>query len=736
MLKKIVLIASAAIMSAGATLAQQPCSTDEHYHELIKKYPELKVYEEQFNAQINDKYARKTAGLSDTTIYDIPLVVHVVHDYGPEFVSDDAIYEAVSYWATVYMKENADTVDVINPFKKYIGNPHMRLHLATKDPNGKATKGVVRHMSYLTGKADDQAKYESWPNNQYINVWLIKAFASPGAAAYAYYPSTAAGMPFYDGVISLYSYLNVQKTIPHELGHVLNLAHVWGSTNNAAVACGDDGVDDTPPTMGHSGTGCSSAALFDVTCAAGYERTYRSVLTGLMDSVVNYPDTVNSQNIMDYTYCEKMFTKGQVVRMQTALTSAVAGRSNLITPANLAATGALAPWKDIPPVAEFIVNKATGAGVTTDARNYFMTFNNIGSFVFKNFSWNDTISSVLWKFSNGATNPTSTSATIVSNQFTQPGWVTATLIANSNAGSDTLVDTHAVYAADTTAIKSDTFYQAFSSPAAVENWPMFNYYKNQFKWEFYNGAGLNDNTCIRYRSYDTSSRIFGLATGDYDDIYTPAFDLRNMNDGIYLNFFTSCAATSRGVSRWDDQTGDSMQVDVSTSGGVRWTKLAAFKTSDLVNNGTINTEFKPTAAGQWKPRAVSIPAAYRTGNTFFRIRYYPGNKGNNLYLDNMYIHPFPAGVKEAMAANAGSFNIFPNPTTNGCTLVFNTGTTGEVNYCVKDLTGKVIYQQSKTYGANSVQQESLGKEATPSAGMYFVTVTVDGVNTTQKLVVY
>ena len=107
-----------------------------------------------------------------------------------------------------------------------------------------------------------------------------------------------------------------------------------------------------------------------------------------------------------------------------------------------------------------------------------------------------------------------------------------------------------------------------------------------------------------------------------------------------------------------------------------------------------------------------------------------------MYIDNMYIYAFPAGVKEAMAANNSSFNIFPNPTASGCTLVFNTGNTGIVNYCIKDLTGKVLYNQNRTYTANSVQQEILSKELTPSAGMYFVTVTVDGANTTQKLVVY
>ena len=719
----------------------QPCGADEHYQKMLVKYPQLAEYEKQFEDQLGRRMAERTTAAVDTAIYDVPVVIHVIHDYGGENLPDTVLYDAAAYWTVVYMKENADTADVIPTFVPYVGKPGMRLHLATKDPNGNPTKGIVRFNSYLTATADDEAKFDQWPQNKYVNIWFINTFGPDlsGVAAYAYFPSESVFEPYYDGIICLSSYVSVSdvsvaKTIPHEMGHVMNLYHPWGNTNNPGVACGGtDHVDDTPPTKGHNPSGCTPAALYDTACATGYMVTYTSS-DGTMDSVVNYPDTANSQNIMDYTYCSKMFTKGQAARMRTALTSSTAGRNNLYTAANLAATGALAPMPDLPPVADFIMNRGTGP--TSDLRAYFLTFNNSSSFVFRNASWNDTISSVEWDFSNGAVSPTSTSMTTVTNQFSIPGWVTVSLTATSNAGSNTLVNTQAVYVADTTTVGGMGYYQNFSNTADLANWPMFNYYNNQFKWQVYNGAGIGDNSCIRYRSYDSSDRITGNAVGDHDDFYTPAFNLANNPDNLYLNFFTTAAYTNHNIPSGTTLVNDSLEVDVSTNGGGTWLKIGGYGGSRLTNNGNYGIEFVPNSATTWIPRAISVPSSYRGAQTFFRFRYRPGNTGNDMYLDNVYFDGFPAGIKEAITASPNTFNIFPNPTSSGFSMVFKTGNTGAISYSIKDLTGKLVYENTKTFAANSIQQESVSRSVIPAAGMYFVTVTVEGVNMTQKLVVY
>lgn len=739
----IVLTAVFCLAKGGNAQEMKPCMTDEKYWETVKKYPQILDYEKQFEEQISAAYTHGLPGVAakttlspfDTTTFDVPLVVHIVHDYGNEYLPDNEVYEAVKYWAVVFLAQNSDTAGVIDPFKKYIGNPRMRLHLATIDPNGNPTKGVVHDRSYLTGNADDQAKYSAWPNNKYINLWFINTFgaASTGAAAYAYYPSSASFMPYYDGVIGLYTYINYAKAIPHELGHVLNLQHTWGNTNAPDVACGDDQVWDTPPTRGHNPVGCTPSAIYDVTCATGYTRTYTSI-SGIADSVVDFPDTTNAQNIMDYTYCQQMFSKGQCDRMRNALTASTAGRNNLITAANLAATGALAPMPDLPPVADFSIERATGSGIITDPRTVFLTPASGGSFNFRNRSWNDTISGVNWTFSNGATTPTSTSMISQLNRFSTTGWVTVTLSATSNAGTTTITNDHAVYVADTTPVGGFGYTQSFQNAGDVNNWPAYNYFSNQYKWGHYTGASFDgDNGCMRFRSFDTTQKRVATPLGDRDDLFTPAFNLSGITGTVYLNFNTSAAgAPTSGIS---GPTGDSLEIDASINGGLKWTKIVGYKRGTLVNNGTKSTEFVPGATSTWTARGVAIPATYLTGNTFFRFRYFPGNIGNNLYLDNFRLSGFPSDVAEI--ANSGvPLTIFPNPTNNGCNLVFKTGNDNSVLVSVKDITGRVVYQANESFAPNSAVQLPIGRDVTPSAGIYFVSVVIDGAVTTQKLVVY
>lgn len=743
MFRKFTAALAASFCIAASAMAQEPCITDKMYWESVKKYPQILDYEQQFEAQIAAAVAqgiptagKTTLAASDTTTFDVPIVIHVVHDYGAEYLSDNVIYDAVKYWAQIYVCGNtADTANVIAPFKKYVGNARIRLHLATKDPNGQPTKGVVHHHSYLTGNADDQAKIGQWPQNQYINLWFINTFgaASTGAAAYAYYPSAASFMPYYDGVIGLYTYINYDMAIPHEIGHVLNLQHVWGNTNAPEVACGNDQVDDTPPTKGHNPVGCAPGALYDTVCANGYAKHYTAVGGG--DSLVNYPDTVNAQNIMDYTYCQKMFTIGQCVRMRNALTGTTAGRNNLITAANLATTGALAPMPDLPPVADFSVERATGSGVVTDYRTVFLSKTCGGNFTFRNRSWNDTITDVSWSFSNNPLTSTSTLVSVPVSGFTATGWVNTSITANANSGSNTFSNPQSVYVADTAVAGAMGFVQTFATPASVSNWPAYNYFENQYKWQYYTGASYDgDNGCMRFRSRDTTTKRVATPLGDHDDLFTPAFNITTPSNTVYLNFMTSGASSSAsGVS--GTPAGDSLEIDVTTNGGLRWTKLVGYKRGTLANNGTKTAEFVPTLPTQWVARGVQVPAAYISANTYFRFRYWPGNTGNNLYLDDVTIAGFPAGVAD-LSAGGSMMKIFPNPADNGCRVLATSGKDGMVQFIVKDVTGRVVYQSAGSSVPGTEVSLDIPRSITPAAGIYMITAIADGNVATEKLVVY
>lgn len=723
-MRKLFLLFAAAACGSWSASAQMTCGTDAVYNQLKEAHPEINKIELELGAAIQEALERKSAdpfARVTATTYDVPIVVHIVHDYGTEYVTDNAIYEAVAYWDQVFNAQNTDTSEVIRPFKKYVGNPQIRLRLATKDPSGNPTKGITRRQSYLTSEGSDQAKLDGWPNNQYINVWFVNRFSSDhsGAAAYAYYPSSGAYLPYYDGIIGLATYLNYEKAIPHEFGHVLNLAHTWGSTNDPGMACGDDGVDDTPPTKGH--TNCSAANLYDTVCAKGYKK-----------GSIDYPDTVNTQNIMDYAYCQKMFTIGQSDRMRAALTSSVAGRNNLYSASNLTATGALLPSPDLAPTPDFSVERGQySGGLPTLERSFFLCQNSGTKFVFRNRSWNDTVTSSEWTFSNDATTPTATTITgNLLNQFAIPGWVTITLKATGNNSGSNTITRNAVYVADST-VEKPGYAQYFATPGDTAKWPMFNFYNNQFKWEYYSGSGYKDASCVRYHSFDNrtgTATKTGTPEGDYDDMYTPGFDLAAYGSAdLNLGFYTSGAFVSGTTPD------DSMQIFVSTTCGTSWARIATLTGTNLINNGKILSDFAPTSASQWKAQTISIPSSYRAGKAFFRFRYWPSARGNNLYFDHFSVSPFATEVNEIKKTN--EIRLFPNPTSGDAKLCFTTGSDGNTTIAIRDLTGKTVYSNNVVYPVNTFIEEQISRSLFNASGLYLVTVTSGDKSVTLKLTV-
>jgi hypothetical protein len=757
MFKKALLLLSAVSCFAMNAGAQNKCASDEVNNRLKAKYPQIAINETLLEMEIAQKLkkgnythlAKSTAYGVDTFL--IPIVLHVVHDYGSENISDNAIFDAVEDWNDTYNKRYADTSAVIPPFKKYIGNARICLKLATKDPYGNPTKGITRRQSQLTSIAGDFAKYDGWPNDAYLNLWLIKSFAQEhiGAGAYAYKPTSGQQLPWYDGVICLAQQFNDDRTMEHEIGHCLNLSHVWGDTNEPNVQCGDDNVDDTPPTKGHDNGGCSPFNLYDTTCSRGYVKVYPSEVFGV-DSLVDYPDTNNSQNIMDYTFCSKMFSKGQVLRMHAALLANTAGRNDLWDPANLIATGALEPRPDLAPVPDFYFTNGS-------ARLAFICGNTTDSFTFYNTSWNDTIGSTTWQFSNGATKPTFTLAgtgpQFFRNQFSQPGWVTVTQTATSNAGSTTITK-QPIYIADNSVkinpLSNGFYYQEFTPGGDVDKWPMFNYYDNQWKWQLSNG-GYYDDHCVMYTAYETRtypSVLIGSPEGDYDDMFSPSFDLSGFPAGsnCNLNFMYASAA----LSAFQNHLTDALQISYSTDCGKTWRNITSangLKADSLVNNGNFTLPYKPQWMGEWDLMSLNIPDPARVNGVFFRFRYKPGvtpyisdsdpgndPTGNNFYMDRINISNFPLGAN-TLINKEHKIILAPNPTQGSSTVIISGEMNADATVMVTDITGKLVYKTEQKLNSQYTTIE-IPSSAVSVKGMYMVQVVTNNQSLTEKLVVY
>jgi len=756
-MKKFLLLLS---VMAGTTLTleAQKCATAETYRADKQRHPEILKYEQQLEKDIRAQLLKmdlrqymKTTGAadSDTVMINIPVVVHVIHDYGNEYVSDNAIYQMVKEMNIAYNALNtAELAQVIAPFQPYIGNVRVHFYLATKDPQGNPTHGITRRRSYLTQGGDNQAKYDLWAPSSYMNIWLenhIGLSLGVGTVlAYATPPASAAANVYYDGVISDSRFITSQPganyTIPHEAGHYFNLKHPWDSSNQGAgQACGDDDVDDTPPTTGHF----STCPLYDTTCAHGYVK-----------NGIDYPDTANTQNIMDYSSCALMFTKGQAARMRAALRSAVASRINLWNDTNLYATGVrtalsagspFVSWPDLAPVADFSVSRVGGTisdRLSAD-KVYGCADGNV-SFTFTDRSWRDTVASRSWTFGNGATTATSTGAS-VTNKFTQPGWVSVSLTANSNAGSNT-VTRDAIYVADPNATDANGYFQEFSD-GSKDQWPSFNFFGNNTKWEQVSNTGYYDQYSVRYKNYDNrtgAATLIGTPQGDYDDMFSPVFNLSGSQytSNCNLNFYSSGGFRTTNSAEMTD----SLEIWYSIDCGNNWSRIKSLTKGELANLGTITYELTPQWLGDWKLQSIPIPAQAKTGKTMFRFRYKPGvftnntlstylmGSGNNFYMDRINISSFPTGIDNTVLEQQGGMVLAPNPTT-GSTVLTISGGKGVAQVLVTDVTGKVVYRtQQQLNGAVSGIDIPAGPISVK--GMYLVQVIMENKTQTQKLVVY
>lgn len=780
MRKNYLLPLMAMLCLAGNGYAQKHvCGADEVYEQQKRENPKIAVYEKQIERDLQNYLASqavlrgaRTTATVDTGFLEIPVVVHVVHNYGNEMVKDNQIFELIKSMNKFYSAKN-DISGVIQPFKKYVGNAKIRFHLAAIDPNGNPTNGIVHHHSYNTYGYDDQAKLDQWPSGNYFNIWfeeVIGRGANVGIIlAYSTFPASAAAQPFYDGVIARSDYIDDGgpdggTTLDHETGHYFNLMHPWNSSGkDVEGACGDDGVDDTPPTKGHFSCGVPTK-LYDTACALNYYKMYP--LDNGTDSLENYPDTTNTQNVMDYSGdCTNMVTKGQVTRMRAALRSSVAYRSTLCDSTNLVNTGigtyspttqsfVAFPRKDLKPNPEFAaVTPATGPITWQNYkdRNCYFTFPGT-DLKFINETWNDTVTSITWNFTNSATNNNVTQtnpvmgSTSVTTKFNDPGWVKVTMKATGNNSGDTTASwDRAVFVADAAGTPGIGYYQEFSTSDTAK-WPSFNYYNNNLRWKLAD-VGFYDKQCIMYTGYDDRLiQLTGNPRGDYDDLFSIPMDLSGYSGPCSMNFYYSGASRSSMTLNINDTLLIQYSVDKSNS----WTTLATLSKGKLCNMGAVSTPYVPSGFNDWELFSMNVPAAAKKSYVVFRFRYKPGtslkydygtgtyvpgdqSSGNNFYMDRITFSPYPAGIDDLKLAN-GEVAVMPNPTSGNAYVVVKDANAGSATISVTDITGKVVYTANQPLSANQTMIE-IPKNAISVSGMYLVHVVTGSNVNTVKLVV-
>lgn len=694
----VALLAACNVLNAQSETDFKHCGSDEMLRQLYLERPEMQAEEEYLHQRGWEEGKQNLAGnrSSVPSPYIIPVVFHVVHDYGVENISDAQIMDAVKILNDDFRKRNADTSSIVAPFQLLAADCDIEFRLAQLDPEGNCTNGIDRIPSMETYVGDNECKLNQWPRNQYLNIWVVRSILS-GAAGYAYYPSSVNGAndAWKDGIVILQSYvgsigtgnLSTARALTHEVGHYLSLPHVWGSTNNPGVACGDDGILDTPETKGW--TTCN--LISNDVCNAGINE--------------------NVQNYMEYAYCQRMYTYDQANAMQYALNSSVSGRNNLWTPANLAATGCLNVQPVCAPHADFDATRrmVCQGGSTT-------LFDNSWSSAGTSWSWlitgPDTFTSVLQ-------NPAITPLTV-------PGWYNVQFVATNAAGSDTIYKPNYFLVSSGNAVFNEMYSEGFENP----NYEYFGYVINNRAnngniFHRTPGTSLTGSACLMLNNYGTTTK------GDIDEFITPGYHLDYLT-GIQLQFSYAHAAASNDS---DDNT-QALKIYTSIDCGQSWTLRWTRYGQALCNAGYQPGYFIPNGPADWQTVTVNLPVSCAQPNVRFKFEYQAteDDKGNNFYIDDINILGTNVGIAETQTDNL--FSIYPNPGDGNSTIAYTLTEPAVVHTEIYDLSGRLVrsvYSGEQQAGAYMLP---LGTDAEPLAeGTYIVRMLVGENVSSQKFVV-
>lgn len=288
--------------------AQRVCGSMEVLQEQLQKDPKrlskMEAIEKATQKFVNNPKKAVTG------VVTIPVVVHVVYNGSTQNISDAQIATQIQVLNDDFRRLNSDA----NGTWPQAADTEIEFCMATVDPSGNPTTGITRKSTTVTAfgtndavKSTSTGGVNAWPAASYLNIWVCNI--GGGILGYAQFPGGPAST---DGVVCGYQYFgtigtatapfDLGRTMTHEVGHYLNLRHIWGDGGCNV----DDFVTDTPT---------SDAPNYG--CATGH------VSCSTVDMVQNY---------MDYSddACMNLYTTGQKTRMR-AIFDTNGARASLLT---------------------------------------------------------------------------------------------------------------------------------------------------------------------------------------------------------------------------------------------------------------------------------------------------------------------------------------------------------------------------------------------------------------------
>jgi Pregnancy-associated plasma protein-A len=262
--------------------------------------------------ELNPEFGRAQQDLEDATsarlatgviarrgLLEIPVIVNVVSKTDEQNISDGQIQSQIDVLNKDFRAENSDLHKIPEVWRSLATDAQLEFRLAE----------VTRTRTDRDFFSDnDDVKFTSEGGHDVIdpqvnlNIWVCNLRPWLG---YAYFPGTVPAER--DGVVIGHRWFgtegtatdpyNLGRTATHEIGHYLNLYHIWG---RGPSSCDDsDFVEDTPNQLESNG---GKPNFPQISCNNG----------PFGDMFMNYMDYTDDDSMF-------MFTAQQVVRMRTAL---------------------------------------------------------------------------------------------------------------------------------------------------------------------------------------------------------------------------------------------------------------------------------------------------------------------------------------------------------------------------------------------------------------------------------
>ena len=294
---------TAAVEEEATEALQRNCAAQDVLEQKMAADPALRTRMNEIEAFTRRAIeSGEAARIGADGVLEIPVVVNVLYRTATENISDAQIQSQIDVLNEDFNNTNADRTKVPAEFQDEQTNVGIRFVLAgtnrkysskrswsTNDDMKLSSKGGIDATSPATN----------------LNIWVVNKMQAYGSTilGYAQFPGGAAAT---DGVVIGYNFFgrtgvlsapfNKGRTATHEVGHWMNLRHIWGD-----ATCGNDQVADTPPHNA-SNYGCPTYP-------------HKSTCTGT--------PTEMTMNYMDYTDdpCMYMFTNGQKARIDACFAS-------------------------------------------------------------------------------------------------------------------------------------------------------------------------------------------------------------------------------------------------------------------------------------------------------------------------------------------------------------------------------------------------------------------------------